>query len=354
MQTIISGIQQVGIGVSDVREAWNWYIRYFGMDIMIFEDRNVAEIMLPHTNGKPREKYAVLAINMQGGGGFEIWQHTGKTPEKPKFSLQLGDLGIYVVKMKCRDVCKAFDFFSKEKLKLLGDLSVDPAGKKHFFISDPFDNIFEFTEEENCFKKEKSFNGGVLGCIIGVSDIDNARKVYSDILGFDMVVYDKTTNFDDLAVLPGGNYNFRRVLLKHSSPRKGGFSRLLGPGEVELIQVLDRSAQYIYKDRIWGDPGYIHLCFDIFGMNSLREICLSKGFPFTVDSSSNFEMGDAAGHFSYIADPDGTLIEFVETHKVPVIKKIGWYLNMKNRNHEKALPDWMLKMLSFNRKKPVY
>jgi len=88
-------------------------------------------------------------------------------------------------------------------------------------------------------------------------------------------------------------------------------------------------------------------------MATLREECKEKGFAFTVDSSNNFEMGDAAGHFSYIADPDGTLMEFVETHKVPILKKIGWYLNMKNRNHEKSLPDWMLRTLSFNRKKAV-
>jgi catechol 2,3-dioxygenase-like lactoylglutathione lyase family enzyme len=353
MQTIISGIQQMGIGVSDVREAWNWYIKYFGMDILIFDDTNVAEIMLPHTAGKPREKHAVLAINMHGGGGFEIWQHKGKTPEKPVFEIAAGDLGIYIAKLKCLDIPKAYDFFKSNNLNLLGEISKNPVGNDHFFIRDPFGNIFEIVKEDNYFKKESSVNGGVFGCNIGVSDIEKARLVYSDILGFDEVVYDKTGIFEDLYCLPGGKSQFRRMLLKQSKARRGGFSRLLGPGEIELIQVLDRKPQQIFKDRIWGDLGYIHLCFDIYGMDSLREECREKGFPFTVDSSSNFEMGDAAGHFSYIADPDGTLIEFVETHKVPVLKKIGWYLNMKNRNHEKALPNWMLRTLSFNRKKPV-
>ncbi|GAF77410.1 unnamed protein product, partial [marine sediment metagenome] len=71
----------------------------------------------------------------------------------------------------------------------------------------------------------------------------------------------------------------------------------------------------------------------------------------TVDSSKSFDMGEAAGHFSYIEDPDGTLIEFVETHKVPVIKKIGWYINLKKNPPEKALPGWMVKTLRFNRVK---
>ena len=60
-------------------------------------------------------------------------------------------------------------------------------------------------------------------------------------------------------------------------------------------------------------------------MNALKELCKSAGHPFTVDSG-DFEMGEAAGHFTYIEDPDGTLIEFVEAYKIPIAKK----LNRKN------------------------
>jgi hypothetical protein len=65
----------------------------------------------------------------------------------------------------------------------------------------------------------------------------------------------------------------------------------------------------------------------------------------------SFDMGEAAGNFAYIEDPDGALIEFVETHKIPVVKKIGWYIDLRKRLPSKALPDWMLKLLSFNRVK---
>jgi hypothetical protein len=86
-------------------------------------------------------------------------------------------------------------------------------------------------------------------------------------------------------------------------------------------------------------------------MKELKELCEKNGHPFTVDSANSFDMGEAAGHFSYIEDPDGTLIEFVETHKVPVLKKLGWYLNLKNRPAEKPLPDWMVKSMGLNRVK---
>jgi hypothetical protein len=84
-------------------------------------------------------------------------------------------------------------------------------------------------------------------------------------------------------------------------------------------------------------------------MSGLAERCAEAGFAFTVDSSNSFDMGKAAGHFTYCEDPDGTLIEFVETHKVPIFEKLGLYLNLRKRNPSKPLPRWMVKMLSLNR-----
>jgi hypothetical protein len=63
-------------------------------------------------------------------------------------------------------------------------------------------------------------------------------------------------------------------------------------------------------------------------------------------------MGEAAGHFAYIEDPDGVLIEFVETHRIPMLKKLGFYLNLKKRKNYKPLPDWIVKMLRFSRVRP--
>ncbi|CAI8321688.1 MAG: Uncharacterised protein [Bacteroidetes bacterium MED-G17] len=60
-------------------------------------------------------------------------------------------------------------------------------------------------------------------------------------------------------------------------------------------------------------------------------------------------MGDAQGHFSYIEDPDGTLIEFVETYKVPVLKKLGWFVNLSNRDRSKNLPNWLMSALALNK-----
>ena len=86
-------------------------------------------------------------------------------------------------------------------------------------------------------------------------------------------------------------------------------------------------------------------------MKALEKKCADLNYAFTVNSAESFDMGEAAGHFTYTEDPDGTLIEFVETHKVPIMKKIGLYLNLKKRNPEKSLPNWMINALSLSRVK---
>lgn len=353
-EKIISGIQQIGIGVINMKEAWNWYRENFGMDIKIFEDSAVANLMLQYTGGKPRMRSAALAMNLMGGGGFEIWQYTERIPSAPDSPIQIGDLGIFSAKIKSRDVKTSFEIF-KQKNFNIGQISKDPNGKGHFFVNDPFGNIFQIVEGNSWFKIEKKkTTGAAFGAIIGVTDIDKAMKLYSGILGYDHIVYDETGIFDDLKYLHGGDRRFRRVLLRHSLPRKGLLSRLLGSSEIELIQVTDQKSTKIFKDRYWGDLGFIHLCYDVHGMDALRIECKSKGFPFTVDSDNSlnknsFDMGEAAGHFAYIEDPDGTLIEFVETHKIPIIKKIGWYLDLNKRDPENPLPNYILKALKYSR-----
>lgn len=351
-EKIISGIQQIGIGVDNLREAWQWYREHFGMDIRVFEENAVADLMLPYTGGQPQARHAALTLNLQGGGGFEIWQYTKRKPAAPKNKLQMGDLGIYAAKIKTSDIHKSYAFFNERNLNING-ISIDPAGEEHFFVKDPYDNLFQVVRDESVFRNEKKLTGATFGAWIGVSDVDKARKLYSGILGYDVVIYDKEGKFDDLAGLPGGKHTFRRVLLKHSKNVRGSFSRLFGPSQIELIQVKNRQPNKIYEGRQWGDLGFIHLCYDIKGMNALRSECKEKGFPFTVDSSQKhnetFDMGEAAGHFSYIEDPDGTLIEFIESHKLPIIKKLGWYINLKKKDPEKPLANWIIKALKFSR-----
>jgi catechol 2,3-dioxygenase-like lactoylglutathione lyase family enzyme len=309
--------------------------------------------MLQYTGGKPRRRHAVLALNLQSGGGFEIWQYKGREPQIKKEPVRIGDTGIIACKMKTKESQRTLLSFRAKGLSVPAGTTADPSGKMTFFMKDLYGNLFQIVEATDWFRDERKMTGGSYGAVIGVSDIEKSRVVYSDILGYDKVVYDKTGIFHDFTGLPGGDTECRRVLLRRSESFAGPFSKVLGNSEIELIST-PAPGKKIFENRFWGDPGFIHLCYDIRGMDELKSFCEGKGFPFTVDSKKShegnvFDMGEAAGHFSYIEDPDGTLIEFVETHKIPLLKKLGLYLDLRKRDPNKALPDWMLNTLRFSR-----
>ena len=91
-------------------------------------------------------------------------------------------------------------------------------------------------------------------------------------------------------------------------------------------------------------------------MDALGAHCAALGHPFTVDScpdGQKFNMGDAAGRFTYIEDPDGTLIEFVETEKIPVVKKLGWFIDLKKRDPQKPLPKFLFRLMGLVSKEKI-
>jgi catechol 2,3-dioxygenase-like lactoylglutathione lyase family enzyme len=341
---LITGIQQVGIGVKDAGEAFKWYNKTFGLNVPVFDDEAQAKLMVKYTNNVVRTRRAILAVNMAGGGGAEIWESRSPLPLEHTFQPELGDLGIFAIKIKAQKVA---DFANNNNLKAVQN----PVGADIVWTSDPYGNVIQVVADDSWFKPSVSNTGGVLGAIIGVSDMDVSLKLYQNLLGLTEKVYDKTGIFEDLSIVEGGKNEFRRVVLRKKQAAEGAFTKLFGNIEIELIQKITGGGRPIFQNRSWGDLGYVHLCFDAIDMNGLGEKLLGGGFPFVVDSANSFDMGDAAGRFTYITDPDGTLLEFVETHKVPILKKIGWYINLKKRKTQNPLPDWMVNTIGWGKVK---
>ena len=350
----ISGIQQVGVGTMDFRKSWNWFIDMFGFETKILEDDTVAERMLIYTDGKPQKRHACIAVNLQGGGGLEIWQYSERKPQPAPFEVEPGDLGIFAVKLNCRNV----EAFHKElsARTACSDLSLAPDGKPCFFVRDLYGNIFQVIEQKRVYIKIKRHNGGIGGAMVGVTDIEASMKFYGEVLGYDKVIYDTYGQFADLESVAPFDRHYRRVLLATSEPRRGAFCGLMGESTIELVQSLDHTPRKIFEGRCWGDPGFIQICFDVTGMRELEKFCQSKGVRFTVDSCPGdevFDMGEASGHFTYIEDPDGTLIEFVETHKIPVAVKLGLYIDLRKRDRRKPMPKFLFKIMKYVAKEKI-
>ena len=344
---IIAGIQQVGVGCTDFAEAWNWYIDMFQMDVRILEDDTVAERMLPYTGGKAQRRHACIAVNLQGGGGFEIWQYAERRPQPVAFEVQVGDLGIFAAKIKSRDP-ELFHRRLSAKYGGVGPMALMPDGSPTFFVQDPWGNYFQVVRDPSVFINRRSLGGGIVGAMVGCTDVDKTAALYRDLLGYDKVLYDLSGVFDDLGFAKGGDRPCRRMLLTHSRQREGAFAPLYGSSAIELVQSLDRTPRKIYEGRYWGDPGFIQICFDVTDMRALERRSNALGYPFTVDSCKDdgrFDMGDAGGHFAYIEDPDGTLIELVEAHRLTVLKRPRIVIDMLKRDRRKPFPKFFFRLM---------
>ncbi len=354
-EAIICGVQQAGVGVTDVVEAYNWYIKAFGCDVKVVDDSGVAEKMLPYTGGKPRPRRAILAVNIKGGSAFEIWQPMDNNITPPSEPAMLGDKGISVCKVKAVDISRAFEYFkSLEGATMITGILPSPYGPRHFYLYDPYGNIFEIVEDDYIFTDLKEYaTGGTHGAVIGVTDMDRSIEYYKTLIGYDKVVYDETGEFEDLKQLPGGEGRFRRVVMTSSEKPQGPLSELYGTACIELLQAFDRTPKKLFEGRMWGDPGFIQICYDVRNMEGMRDRIKSLGGDFVCDSGTDFKMDTTDGRFAYVEDPDGTLIELVETFKIPIHKKLGIYLNLANKDSRKPLPKFVVRALKFLRVKSI-
>ncbi|WP_258105278.1 VOC family protein [Marinoscillum sp. MHG1-6] len=348
----IGGILQVGIGVTDMPQARSWYHKNLHFSAQVLEEKTIAGLMKAYTGGMAHERQAAIVMNMSGAGGLEVWQYLSREPKLPKKPIQLGDLGTFCIKLKTPDIHRAHKI-----LKHLSPSAIEEgiSGKLSFTFSDPYRNFFQVIEGVGYFEKPKT-TSGVYGAIVGCSDLEKSIAFYTDVLGYELQRAIESDIPKELSSLPGAEGRFNRAWLTKPVAEIGGFSKFLGNTEIELIQSLDRTGIKIYEDRYWGDPGFIHICFDVRDMDALKAHCKLKGFPFVLDSfeteeGESFNMGEVTSRVAYIDDPDGTAIEFVETHKVPVIPSLGLSINLQGNDSNKDVPTWLLKLIKIKKVK---
>ncbi|MEQ8472714.1 MAG: VOC family protein [Marinoscillum sp.] len=323
-ERLLYGIQQVGIGVTNILEAEKWYVRVLAANIKILEDRNPASHMAPYMGGDTRAKIAVILLNEHGGGGFELWQHTGRKPLIKKTPIVEGDLGINYIILHSSDINRTRQHLAKYQVPVTSH-----SGELRF--KDPFGNQIHVKSIDS---QHNFLFSGVKGCALGVRDLQASVEFYQK-LGYQAV--------EDPSI--SSNQNHEMVQLVSSNHSKGRMDSFFGDSELILIKRNNGSAEKIYKDRYWGDPGFIHLCFDVYNLPDWVSFFNEENSPFTVLSNVDFKMGDAQGHWGYLEDPDGTLIEMVETHKIPIIKKMGLSIDLTNKSPQKPLPKLFIKAL---------
>ncbi len=341
MSKIITGVQQAGVGVHCVEDAAAYYGQLLGFDVVVFDDTSEATLMSKYTNNCVEKRRALLLMNMQGGGGLELWQFLERKPIDA-YELNPGDLGIYALKIKCRNAVSAHHFFQHQNVNISA-IDKNAAGENYFWLIDRYNNHFQIVEKKEFFATGKHVCAGVCGAVIGVNGGEAAKKFYGQLLQNPQCVY------SNQPITIDGHTHYTSTLLRKTAATCGAFSKLLGSADVELLVNPAINAKNIYAGRCWGDPGFIHLCFDVLDMDALKNGMQKSGYQFTVDSLEYFGMENSGGRFAYIEDVHGTLIEMVETQKVAIVKKWNWYKKFSNGINQKPLPNIMIKMMGLNK-----
>ncbi len=346
----IRGIQQVGLGVNNAETSWLWYNKHLGFDCKLFDDTATAPLMKQYTGGEECSRRAKLALNLNGGGGLEIWEHQSK-PQAEQIHWTPQSTGLAAIKIRSTDIRATHEYWNKQNLGLSTPIVKRIDGKSMFRAKDPAGVYLEFIEWRESFMNlvSNGMTGGVAGVVVFTSNIERAGTLFSSILGAKPL----SPPEDGQIVWPDNNVQQRAIqqILKSNHQPGGPYGKLLGNFEIELVEVAGSSTEPVYDfdERHWGDPGIIHICFDVQQMDELLGQCRKHNFDVTVDSEGKFSMEKASGRFAYIEGPDNILVEFVETYRIPIIKKLGWYINVFNR--KKPLPAWILQCMAFNRKR---
>ena len=197
---MINGIQQVGIGTPNVHDSFKWYRQNFGFDVPVFDEAAEAPLMTQYTGDTVQSRHAILAMNLNGGGGMEIWQYTSREPAA-QLSFSLKRPGLLVTRIKCENAKISHSELSKSKPS---NITNDPMNKSSFSVIDPYGNPFIVSESNSWYKKKPGQFGGIEGIMIGVTNMEKALTFYRDVMGIDKVLSDEERVFEDLKGLEGG------------------------------------------------------------------------------------------------------------------------------------------------------
>lgn len=362
-QWTFGGMQQIGVGAKNFSLMKSFYTGLLGFDIPMFDEEGSADKMKRYTGGAAQTRRAALLANLRGGAAIELWSYRGRCSVGMDAEAGIANKGILAACVRCACVRTTREYLQHNGCNVT-KISTAPDGSQRFYCKDPEENwVGIFQTSEGWFIKpprhvksaqaEKNL-GGICSALIGVSDMKKALSFYQTACGYAEVVYDESGVFDEFDAFQG-QQKIRRVLLR-APKTKGAFSHLLQSSSIELVQALEAPAGHIYgayDKRFWGDPGFIHVCFDVKNTEALKSHCHKRGIAFTVDTGGeqDFLMDEAAGRFAYVEDPDRTLVEFVEVYKLPLLARPKISLNLKKRAAGKPLPAFLIRLFAAKRER---
>jgi len=307
---MISGLNHVGIGVSDLERSLPFYRKVLGFKKVVF-DLTAWDPVICQVIGRSVKTRTVLLENEIGGGAIKLVQllprhdhGTGHRAGPIASDRKWGDPGHLEVAVEVSDVHRTYAEFEKADLNILlspqhwqipGTLD-----GTYFYVTDPDGTFVEVIDGAK--KGAFSHHHGVCGLnhiAIGVSNMDRSLGFYCRSLGFSSLI-DVSGTFPGEERLVGKKINLRIVMLGHPN----------GGCRVELVQVLPPNRpKPIPREKRWGDIGVMEAALEVKDMEKTVRKLTSLGVQFL---SSVGTLPETPVRYVVIADPDDNEIGLYE------------------------------------------
>ena len=303
----VSGVHHVAIGVRNLETMKSFYRDALGFTEVFAEfGQSEQELMYEVVRASHVVFGGVILKQKAGGILVELIRMTFPVARSIREDFRYGDIGVAKITVAVSDVRTAYEelkdkvnFCSRPKLAAItewGDYSF-------VYCRDPEGNLIELVSMTKVEVKGRF--GGARWIGISVTNLERSLSFYQKTLGFHVVIMNSHESFSGLVdeVSGGEDTRIRSCLLAATSK---------DDGMIELFEVLKPRGRSIPFATMWGDYGYLQVCFNCDDIREVKAHGEELGMEFLCEPK-RMEGGipDHPGEFLYGKDPDGIPIEFL-------------------------------------------
>jgi catechol 2,3-dioxygenase-like lactoylglutathione lyase family enzyme len=311
---MISTFHHVGIGVNDAARAYRFYRDELGFRQKL-ADRTAYADELSSIIGASVKMRMIMASNERGGGAVKLVEHLSTRPLQPQEEVQWGDIGLLEIGLGAYRLEELYlDLKSRgvEFLTPVRSMDLSEGGRELYaYLRDPEGSLIQLVESGG---GKRPAVGGVRHVAIGVSDMEKARELYGDFLGFDGVVHEFKGRLPELDSITGGKEMELVYLEQGAVP--GAPMILSHRALIKLVYTPGYNGNPIYEGRRWGDIGLTEIAFEKDDLGKAVNLLISGGVEL-LQAPARFPAGAGVrGSFAYLKDPGGVIIEMIEPERM--------------------------------------
>lgn len=320
---MINGIQHIGIGVKSRDESFYFYNNALGFSVPLSRHTGNCYGMIPVIE-KDETRNVTISMNPYGGGLVEIFQYTSKIPLPVPDEIDFSYSGFLFYGLKVRNIARSLKIIENFGGKIITHSTSFTPMKNYSWKTGLFRDpdgihgmMLEYPDSNTGYGNGSPRIGGIEYVSIGVSNLDRSIDFYSNILGYNDIVYQCEGSYPEWECIFGKGRKLKRALLKRGAKPQGIFRHFLKGGMIELIEVESNRGKHNFVGRKWGDIGFMELCFDVSDISSTLDMVTKKGAQIIVPPYIQ-DMGmNTKATFAYIKDPDGSMLEFADIESLP-------------------------------------